>query len=122
MKRDWDIIRDILLALERSPRPQALVTAESLAEHDEQAVAYNMLLLVDGGYAEGRFIHSSLGDGHIAAATLIRLTNAGHDLLHAVRQQSVWEKIKTKFAENSLDMSAELVIKVGKSIIESMLS
>lgn len=122
MKRDWNIIRDILLALESSPRAQVFLTAESLSQHDEQAVAYNMLMLVDGGYAEGRFIHSSLGDGHIAAATLIRLTNSGHDLLQVIRQQSVWEKIKTKFAENSLDMSAELVIKVGKTIMESMLS
>lgn len=122
MKRDWNIIRDILLAIEDSPKAQVFLTAEALSQHDEQAVAYNMLLLVDGGYAQGRFIHSSLGDGHIAAATLIRLTNAGHDLLQAVRQQSVWDKIKAKFAENSLDMSAELVIKVGKTIMESMLS
>ena len=122
MVRDWEIVKEILLRLESGEKPNWQVNAKDFPSFDEQAVAYNMRLLDDAGYIEGRFLNNSDGSGTIALAIALRLTNAGHDLLDTVRNATVWGKIKDKFAKNGLDMTFDLVIKVGKEIIDSLLT
>jgi hypothetical protein len=122
MTRNWEIIREILLRLESTNTPNANVNANSFDGLPEQEVAYNMRLLSEAGYIEARIMSSSSGDGKINAALALRLTNAGHDLLDTIRNESVWNKMKEKFTSNGLDMTFDLVVSVGKKIIEAMLS
>jgi hypothetical protein len=122
MIRNWEIIREILLRLESTNTPNANVNANSFDGLPEQEVAYNMRLLSEAGYIEARILSSSSGDGKINAALALRLTNAGHDLLDTIRNESVWNKVKEKFTSNGLDMTFDLVVSVGKKIIEAMLS
>ena len=42
MTRNWEIIREILLSLESSNTPNAIVYANSFADLAEQEVAYNI--------------------------------------------------------------------------------
>lgn len=122
MIRNWEIIREILLRLESTNTPNANVNANSFDELPEQEVAYNMRLLSEAGYIEAIIKNSTSGDGKIKAALARRLMNAGHDLLDTIRNESVWNKVKEKFASNGLDMTFDLVMRVGKKIIEAMLS
>ena len=122
MTRNWEIIREILLSLERANTPNAVVNANSFADLPEQEVAYNMRLLSEDGYIEARIMSSSSGDGKINAALALRLTNAGHDLLDTMRNESVWSTVKEKFTSNGIDMTFDLVVSVGKKVIEAMLS
>ena len=122
MTRNWEIIREILLRLESTNTPNAYVNANSFDGLPEQEVAYNMRLLSEVGYIEARIMSSSSGDGKIDAALALRLTNAGHDLLDTIRNESVWNKVKEKFTSTGLDMTFDLVASVGKKIIEVMLS
>ncbi|MHB1246758.1 MAG: DUF2513 domain-containing protein [Sulfuriferula sp.] len=122
MTRNWEIIREILLRLESTSTPNANVDANSFDRLPEQEVAYNMRLLSEAGYIEAIIMSSSSGDGKINAALALRLTNPGHDLLDTIRNQSVWNKVKEKFTSNGLDMTFDLVVSVGKKIIEAMLS
>lgn len=122
MTRNWEIIREILLRLESTNTPNANVNANSFDGLPEQEVAYNMRLLSEAGYIEARIMSSSSGNGKINAALARRLTNAGHDLLDTIRNESVWNKVKEKFTSNGLDMTFDLVVSVGKKIIEAMLS
>lgn len=122
MIRNWEIIREILLRLESTNTPNANVNANSFDGLPEQEVAYNMRLLSEAGYIEARIMSSSSGDGKINAALALRLTNAGHDLLDTIRNESIWNKVKEKFTSNGLDMTFDLVVSVGKKIIEAMLT
>lgn len=122
MKRDWTIIRAILLKLEESATPNTVVSADKLAPLDEQEVAYNMRLLKEAGYITASIIESSDGDGLIAAAFATRLTNSGHELLDTIRSDTVWGKIQDKFKSSGVDMTFDLVIMAGKRIMESLLS
>jgi hypothetical protein len=122
MTRNWEIVREILLRLESTSTPNAYVNANSFDELPEQEVAYNMRLLSDAGYIDARIMNSSSGDGKINAALALRLTSAGHDLLDTIRNESVWKKVKEKFTSTGLDMTFDLVVSVGKKIIEAMLS
>ena len=122
MTRNWEIIREILLSLERANTPNAVVNANSFADLPEQEVAYNMRLLSEAGYIEARIMSSSSGDGKINAAFALRLTNAGHDLLDTMRNESVWSTVKEKFTSKGIDMTFDLVVSIGKKVIEAMLS
>ena len=122
MTRNWVIIRKILLSLEMASTPNAVVNANSIADFPEQDVAYNMRLLSEAGYIEAKIMISNSGDGKINAAIATRLTNTGHDLLDTMRNESVWNAIKEKFTSNGIDMTFDLVVSVGKKIIETMLS
>lgn len=122
MVRNWEIIRSILLRLENSDTPNLHINSNSFIEFNEQEVAYNMRLLDEAGYIEAKILNSSDGSGKILAALATRLTNAGHDLLDTIRNDTVWVKVKDKFANSGLDMTFDLVIAVGKKIMEVILA
>lgn len=121
MKRDWEIIRAILLKLEDAPTANTNLTPEKVSEFPAQEVAYNMRLLDQAGYVKGKFLESKSGDGAIAAAIVLHMTNAGHELLDTIRSDTVWEKTKDTFKSKGLEMTFDLVLAVGKRIMEAML-
>lgn len=121
MKKDWTIIRQILLRLEEAPTPNTSLRASDLDLFTEQEVAYNMRLLKDAGYIDAIFLESRTGDGHIANALAKRLTNSGHDLLDTIRNDNLWSKIKEHFRTRGVDMTFDLVIAVGKRLAEQAL-
>lgn len=122
MKRDWTIIRAILLELEEAATPNTVVNANNLAPFDEQEVAYNMRLLSEAGFISANILESKAGDGRIIAALARRLTNSGHELLDTIRSDTVWGKIQDKFKSSGVDMTFDLVIMAGKRIMENLLS
>lgn len=121
MKKNWLIIRDILLRLEATDTPNAVVNAIHLPQYPEQEVAYNMRLLSEAGYIKANILESKSGDGRIASALARSLTNAGHDLLDTIRNDTVWSKIQDTFKAKGIDMTFDLVITAGKKIAESFL-
>lgn len=121
MKRNWDIVREILLRLESSETANTVLNARDLKGYDEQEVGYNMRLLDEAGYIKARVRDSSTGDGLIVMALAMRLTNPGHDLLDTIRSESVWVKVKEHFKGRGVEMTFDFVISVGKSIVERML-
>ena len=122
MTRDWEIIRAILVRLEESNTPNSVVNMQDFEGIEEQSVAYNMRLLRDENCIEANILETSTGDNLIGAAIARRLTPKGHDLLDSIRNETVWNQIKDKFQSKSLDMTIDLVIKVGMRIMDSMLA
>jgi hypothetical protein len=122
MKQDWDIIRDVLLALESSSTPKTQLRPEAMPQHEAQAVAYNMWLLSDAGFVQGRFLWSSAGDGKINSAIVLNMTNAGHELLSTIRSQTAWAKISDTFKTKGLEMTFDLVLSIGQKVMQSMLN
>ncbi|WP_449371290.1 DUF2513 domain-containing protein [Thiomonas sp.] len=121
MQRNWTIIRQILLRLEQASTANTVLNANGLTEFDEQEVAYNMRLLKEAGFIEANILETRDGSGRIAAALARRLTNAGHDLLDTIRNDSVWAQVLKKFREKGIDMTFDLVLSVGKATAAAML-
>lgn len=121
MIKNWTIIRDILLRLEATSTPNTALNANQFAEHAEQEVAYNMRLLSEAGYIKANILESKSGNGRITVALARSLTNAGHDLLDTIRNDTVWAKIQDTFKSKGIDMTFDLVITAGKKIAESFL-
>lgn len=121
MKKNWGIIRTVLLLLEEATTPNTVIRAKDIHQYPEQEVAYHVRLLHEAGYIEAIYQESRSADGHINSAIAKRLTNSGHELLESIRNDTVWSKVQDKFKNSELEMSFDLVIMVGKKIMESML-
>ncbi len=122
MIRDWEIIRAVLVRLENSNTPNAVVDANDFPELQNQEVAYNMRLLRDAGIIKAVIVESNFPDGKIGTAYATELTNNGHDLLDTMRSDTLWNKIKEKFESKGLEMTFELVLSAGKSLGEAILN
>ncbi len=90
MKRDMDIIRQILINIEDDKYPYG--TLVHLDGVTERSCAQHVALILDAGLAEGHLIK---GDAHgIVGALIERLTSAGHDFCDGIRQDTIWNKAK----------------------------
>jgi hypothetical protein len=56
VRRDWEIIPEILLQLEAAKTPNTYLNAEAISQYPTQEVAYNMRLLSQGGYIKARIL------------------------------------------------------------------
>jgi hypothetical protein len=95
MKRDLDLIRDILLSVESWNGSQPL-TLRSLTYEGKttQEIGYQIELLNDFGYIDVRIIKDHVGIGYLDAF-IVRMKMAGHEYLDSVRSPEVWNKTKT---------------------------
>ena len=96
MKRDMDLVRKILLALEEQE--------SGFAEHkfkvegySEDEVGYHVLLLMEAGLVHGVDM-THLGSKNPVAAPS-RLTWQGYEFLDAARNDTLWNKAKGKVKE-----------------------
>ena len=105
MKRDMDVVRQLLLEIEATGEldySQAdrkyLADLEPTPEeiHEQQVTQYHYLLLVDAG-----FIRTLENKWWIEG-----LTWEAHDFLDAVREESSWDGLKQHFKNQGKDVSS----------------
>lgn len=96
MKRNWETIREILIRLEELPDTDANLQLSDFPSDRAYEYSYHSELLIDAGLVEGQMSRTlGLGPTHFFAQ---RLTWIGHELLDAVRSDTVWNKTKKTFA------------------------
>ena len=117
MKRNWDVIRKILLQLEAIPDEGGQLACGDLAGVDNEAAFYHMRLLIESGLAVGGAPELLGGASY---AYLTRLTWEGHELLDKMRRETVWNKIKETARTKGVDLSVEVVSQVGAAVIARM--
>ena len=90
MKRDMDILRQILLNVEEDKYPRG--GRVHLDGVPDDICGLHCALIFEAGLAEGRLIKSDAGG--IVAASVDRLTSSGHDFCGGIRQDTIWNKAK----------------------------
>lgn len=113
MKRNWDIVRKILLAVEALPDEGSQFNSGELIGHDNEIVAYQMRLLLEAKLIEGG-CRNMTGPAWCYA---IRLTWAGHEFLDNIRRDSVWNDIKNNAREKGVDLSLDVIKDTAKAIV-----
>jgi hypothetical protein len=88
MKRDLDLVRELLLDIEKNAKGVRADWTFSGEEHDPSLVLYHVRLLFDAGFVEGQFIEDA------EAYWVDRITWQGHEFIDAVRDAGVWKKTK----------------------------
>ena len=89
MKRDMDLVRDILFEVEKQDGSGSWMKVV-LEGRSEDEINYHLLLLKDAGYLDA----AVLQDGVRAIVQPLRLTWTGHEFLNAARSSKLWEGAK----------------------------
>jgi len=106
MKRDMELIRQILQATEalefQDGEPPEHYSAKS---YDE---AYQIALMQDAGLVEADVTTANMGLPE--AATVFRMTWAGHDFLDSTRDSKIWEAAKNKIIKSGVSWTFSLLV------------
>jgi len=140
MKRDWDLLREQMLAIEEDRDFKTVVLAaipeeprwldgqsdveflKSVDEHlkIENRILGHLELLVDNGYLEGvkiRRLNNRIGYSLMQP----RLTMAGHELLDTMRSKPLWDKIKTMAKTKGLELTLDTIKGLAGLAVASIL-
>ena len=88
MKRDMDLCRRILLAVEASPPNQYVSRFAFTGDYPENTVSEHVVLLENAGLLEANLTPLMGGTFYV----IKRLTWEGHEFLNAARDEGVWTK------------------------------
>lgn len=113
MKRDMDLVRQILLELEDAPYRGGWVNLEIEEDLEDDVYSYHVQLLYEAGLIEAQDL--STLDG--VAWKPKRLTWEGHEFLEAARESSRWEKAKEVMQKEG----GGLAVSVLKEVLLSMM-
>ncbi len=119
MERDMDLIRHLLLFVEKDPRfdgtaLQPLPIPRDFGEDRYTAaqVAYHVGLLIEAGFMKGAV--NSMGP------IVSRLTWDGHEFLANIQNQDVWSRTKQKI-EGLPGIALSVVAEIAKTEIKKKL-
>lgn len=119
MKRNWDIIRDILIRLEEKSAEVHALRLSDFPPERRAEISYHIELLIEAGLIHGQ-MSKTIGpevDDFIA----IRLTWEGHELLDAIKSDTVWNKTKDTFISKGISMTFDLVKSMATKIASEYL-
>lgn len=116
MKRDPELLRDILLAAEQNPAGQklSLGSLKKLRSNIHE-LAEHVQLVIDSGFIDGVVhMHKPPVSPNIV---IRRLTAKGHDFLQAVRDDTVWQKVKKNVMRPAASWTISMALEYAKDLI-----
>ena len=120
MKRDWDVIRKILIAIEESTDSIMNSDIADTTAIDAETVGYHCKLLIDAGLIEGNC--TDLIGAPVTRCLIHRLTWAGHEFLDQIRQPKLWNAIKATAKSKSLDLSFDVLKAISSEAVKGLIS
>lgn len=114
MKRDFDLIRCILLDLEGDNNID-------LSQYSKDEINYHKALIVEAGFVEGKAHYPSSHKTFIPDFVSInRLTWHGHEFIDKSRNDTIWNKSKSIISEKGLSISFDVVLHVLSEVTKSI--
>jgi hypothetical protein len=112
MKRNMDIIRDILLAIEAEPAGKLIRSIRLPDCYSPEEVVGHLRLAYDAGLIDGtiNFHHDTI------MIAVNGLSNSGHDFLDAIRTEEVWVETKEQIKKVGGSASIEILKAVAAAI------
>lgn len=115
MKRDWDVIREVLIEIEALSEQERNTFDYCIG--DDPAKGDHALLLWKAGFIEAIDVGTTAGPAILSP----ELTWQGHDLLDTLRSKAVWERIKTTAKEKGIELTFDAVKAIGKIALDYVL-
>jgi len=127
MKRDLDLMRSLLIQAEEATFGNATDSDWRTFKSYEvppDVVVYHARLLFEQGLLHSESINLKGQDSNgrtVAKFCPDVLTNAGHDFLDLIQNDTVWQKTKNKVAETTGRISLDAFAEVAKTIALRMI-
>lgn len=115
MRRDWDIIRELLAQIEAETLPAFIDKTHREVQFGhgdavfERDVARHLKLLAEAGYVYGIDIANSRPGRVSYARVEPELTMEGYDLLEVLRSKTVWTSVKDQMKATGAALTAEAI-------------
>lgn len=114
MKRDMNLIREIMLQVEARPSVNDWGLVE-IQGRTQDEISYHVMMLCDAGMIEA-LDHRGLGPAGFRYVPKY-LTMQGHDFLDSIRAASVWDKVKQRLGAVGGSASLEIIKAVAKKVV-----
>jgi hypothetical protein len=98
MKRDMDLVCDLMLKIEDDPIYDGMnwvpadVARFGVNNHTKEEIGYHLRLLIEAGLIKGKTIGEPM-------RVINKLTWEGHEFLINIRDQGIWNKAKAQFKD-----------------------
>ncbi|ARA80262.1 DUF2513 domain-containing protein [Pseudomonas amygdali] len=119
MKRNWDLIRLILIAVEENEDHNKTITDKDIPGHDPALVAYQMRLLKEAGLVDARCVAFTSEPGE---CFVFSLTWEGHEFLDQIRSKTLWNKTVGVIQEKGLDLSFSTIKAAAAAVAKSLIN
>ena len=117
MKRDLDLVREILLAVEESSEP--VEPPLEIEGYDLDLISYHVKLMEQADLIEA--IYNEMRSGDIQVMSIRSLTWEGHEFLDAARNETAWKEAKSTAKDKGVNLTFRLMQKMLTSVLESIL-
>jgi len=124
MKRDMDLIRELLLKLEALPVPltelkvlDGNAAAVQVDGYTTEQIDYHLLLLEQAGFIHGGGMEN-FGMRFGPGIGFQSLTWAGHDFIDAMRSPDVWDRTR-RAASAAGGFTVDLLVSAAKGYLEA---
>lgn len=114
MKRDMDLVREILLQIEKQYISTTIYDLE-IQGYDMPTVAYHCKILYDAGLISD--YKAQYADGDIYYFEVGALTWEGNDYLDKIRDNSIWRKTKDTITQRGLPLALDTIKTVATAFI-----
>jgi hypothetical protein len=120
MKRDMELMRNILLAVEASPSAwvPSVIQELQMEGYSEEEVGYHALLLMEAGLARGQ---ETTGTGLSPRGMITRLTWEGHEFLDAARDETRWTKAWATVRQHTGSVTVDVLKQVLTKLMKDAL-
>ncbi len=105
MRRDMDLVRDILRQIEAWPNAQGWIEFD-LPDRSPEEVSHHVEIMAKAGLIEA--VDASTMSGPDWKAK--KLTWNGHEFLEAARNDTIWQRAKTRMAEKVGGMPFDVML------------
>ena len=119
MKRDFDLIREILLQIQAAPVSQVISSFE-LDDRGEVEIFEHVKLLLEKGLVKGNSRNSGTGLGGGAFA-ITGLTWEGYDFIESAMSDTAWKKALTLIKEKGGALTFDILKGVLASLAKGTL-
>jgi hypothetical protein len=117
MKRDYELVRKLLLFLEDKSTPEA-IACPNIEGYDDLAIKYHLLLLAQAKLID--YEPELTNTGRIIRVIVFSLSWQGHDFLDSVRNDAVWANVKSQASEKGVSLPFEVLKSLATEAVKKL--
>ena len=118
MKRDLDLVRQLMLQIEALPA--APPVQYRMSEIEDPVLLAHLEMLIEAGLVNGKIARSHGTRGDVISVS--GLTWQGHEWVEMVRSHSLWNEVKSAVLDSGGVLSFELTKAVASKILRARLA
>jgi hypothetical protein len=121
MNRDMDLVRKLLVYFDEKPGPEHVMVPD-IEGFDESNIKNHLVQLYEAGLIRAESERSSTSNDRVIRVIPFDLTWQGHEFLDKIRNETVWQQIKSTAQSKGLPLTLEVVGELATKIFVKLMA